>query len=191
MSDDDISNEPPGYPHALIDTPAEMIHEIALALELPHEVAKKYGYSLAEYKALESTGWFQRAVSQAREEQEANGLTLTTKMRIMAESMLVHTFHAAKASESVQNKLDVAKYLSKLADIEPKQNQPLQQTSGFNIVINIPDYGQADHKTITLEGSSHAEHASLDTPRPGYVRLPVFSEDLQNGLNDDGSNESY
>ena len=191
MSDDDTSSQPNGYPHALIDTPVEMIHEIAVGLELPHEVALRYGYSQSEYQTLEKTKWYQRALAQAREEQEANGLSLTTKMRIMAESMLVHTFHAAKASESVQNKLDVAKYLSKLADIEPKQNQQLAPTSGFNIVINIPDYGQSDSKTITLEGHANELSDSLDSPKPGYVRLPVYTDDLRDGLEEDGSIESF
>jgi len=181
MNEEDV---PTGYPHPLIDTPVQMIHEIAVGLEPPHEIAARYGYSASEYRTLATTKWYKRALAKAVEEQEAQGFTQQMKMRVMAETLLVHTYHAAKASDSVQNKLDVAKYLAKIADMEPKPNQQVTTDNGFNIIINIPDYGQATDKQITVEGLAR-DITTLDEPKPGYVRLPVYTDDLSNGIEDE------
>lgn len=190
MNEEDDDHRSPG-PHSnlMIDIPPGMIVEIATGLEPPHEIAARYGYSQDEYTTIQSMKWFQRALSSAIEEQHTNGWTLNMKMRVMAETMLVNTYHAARASESVQNKLDVAKYLSKLADLEPKPNQTAHSESGFNIIINIPDYGQTDKQTITLEGTAH-DPESFDHQKPGYIRLPVYVDDLADNLAVYDDNES-
>lgn len=56
-------------------------------------------------------------------------------------------------------KLEIIKTLTKIADLEPKANQLVQQGSGFSLVINLPAVGEQPGRTIEM---NKAETSSID-----------------------------
>lgn len=153
--------------------PPELIMELAMGVNDPFKVANKWGFSDKEYLQLHSYEWFNRAVKAQTAELEKAGFNFQMKMKMLAEDMLVHTYHAAKVSESVSVKLDVAKQLTKVAGLEPaaNANQNLNAPS-FSITISLPkQYVDKLHEkndrsipeTITLQ------HGPLDSVEDAIV----------------------
>jgi hypothetical protein len=126
--------------------PPEMLAEMASGFEDPVRVAARYGYDQAAYDTLTSQEWFVQAVEAKRAELRRSGWTFKAKAALMAEDMLEETYLAAKQSDSVGTKLEVAKYLTKIADLEPRTNAPVASGPGFSITINLPN-ASAAHTT--------------------------------------------
>lgn len=181
-----MSNDIEGPISPLIDVPAEMITDIAVGLEPAANIALRYGYGSREFESLQRQSWFVRKVGQAREDIEASGWTIKEKARMLAEALLVDAFRAAKNSDSVQNKLDVAKFAAKLGDLEPKPNagQLIGAAGGVNITITIPEYKSTSKKVVDITNyeDSTASQVPMPTDRPGYIKTPVFIEALSGGL---------
>jgi hypothetical protein len=189
--DDDADGGGRPRSRALVDTPPEMIQEIAVGLEAPHEVAYRYGYERADFDELSRTRWFMKAVGEAAERLEKSGWSVQAKAAMLAESMLVNAYHAARASDSVTNKLDVAKYLSKIGGLEPNPNQ-LNHTAdgGFSITINIPKYkddDESDSQKVSIDANAEdvtdmGSNVGALGPRPNYIKIPTYNEGIAAGL---------
>jgi hypothetical protein len=151
-----------------------MYGDLAAGIDDPYEVARRHGYSDEEYDTLQQQSWFTKAVASKRRELEANGFTFAAKMGMLAEDLLIQAYVAAKNSESVSHKLDVAKYLTKIADLEPKQTAP-GAGSGFSITINIPDRSQPG-QTLELTASDASLPAAA-LPESDYNDLRAGIED--------------
>lgn len=131
----------------------EMITEIAMDVENPVAIAQRFGYSQQEYLMLCAHPWFTRAVEEKREILKSEGMSFKTQMGSLAQDMLIQAWQAASASDSVQNKLDVAKYLTKVAGLEPQPNAlALAAGAGFSLVISLPPTATAAAQTIAMTG---------------------------------------
>lgn len=161
-----------------------MIEDMAMGLGDPISIAARYGYSSDDYLIMSTQPWFVRMVDDRRESLQAEGFSFTSKMSILAEELLVHTYRAALATESVAQKLDVAKYLSKLSGLEP---QPANGNTlsinggggaGFSITFNFA--GQKpmnvtgenpDMKTIEHTPTSELDELDGIPPLPTPARI--------------------
>lgn len=117
----------------------EMIIDVALGVKTQDQICSKYGLTDLELLKLYTQEWFNKAVSEKRAELESKGFNFTAKMKMLAEDMLLDAYHAAKLSDAVTPKLDVAKQLVKVAGLEPAPNNPANnQAPGFTINISLP-----------------------------------------------------
>ena len=162
--------------------PPEMLVELALGMEDPVTVARRHGYSEKDYETLAKQPWFLKVLSAKQQELADQGWTFRAKMAMLAEDLLVDVWMEAKSSESASFKLDAAKYLTKVADLEPK---PAQQSAGagggggFSIVINIPQLPPGFEDAYRSKGASEAkqEPPTIDIT-PNKPDTPKVLENL-------------
>lgn len=151
----------------------ELIYELAMGVGDPAAVAKKHGYSELELMQMHTYPWFNKALSDRRDELEKSGFDFRAKMKMLAEDMIIDVYQAAKLSNAVSSKLDVAKHLTKIAGLEPAVGaNPAAQGAGFSITINF----NGGRETVTLEANKNAEDAQIiEGSRPdfSYVAFPV------------------
>lgn len=149
-----------------------MLAEMASGYEDPARIAARYGYDQSAYDTLVSQEWFVQAIEAKRAELRRSGWTFKAKAALMAEDMLEETYLAAKQSDSVGTKLEVAKYLTKIADLEPRTNAVQQTGPGFSITINLP----------TQTSTVHTIHPTPETealgPPPAHLTFVPTNSDL-------------
>ena len=102
----------------------EMIASIALGMEDELIVASRHGLSVEQYKELAATPWFQLQVTAKRSEFAKNGVTFKAKSAWMA-------------GDSLGQKHEVLKTLSKLGGLEPKEEKQVHAGPGFSISIDL------------------------------------------------------
>lgn len=166
----------------------EMIAELAMGGHDPITIAEKYGYTHDDYIRFSTYAWFHRAVEAKRETLEAEGFTVQNKMAGLAEDLLMDAYEAAVKSDSVQNKLDVAKYLAKIGGLEPQPGAALVSGGGFQLTINIPPSNNSPTQhTIKLNAEEGEilpgedfEFPSQLPPPPEHVDTSYTSVDLAN-----------
>lgn len=132
--------------------PGEMLTEIAFGIEPPDTIAYRYGYEASDFEVLKTQDWFVRDLEMRKADLAATGWTFRKRMALMAEDLLCDVYQQAKTSGNPNLKLEAAKYLSKLADLEPKPLQPTLVGTGFSININMGE-------------PKHASHANRRSPR--------------------------
>jgi hypothetical protein len=125
-----------------------MLVEIAFGIEPPASIASRYGYDATSYAELEHQTWFQKALGEKQAELNSQGWNFKAKMGMLAEDLLTDAYVAAKAAESAAIKLEVAKYLTKVADLEPKQSLNVAPGGGFMININMGSSANAASKDV-------------------------------------------
>lgn len=147
-----------------LNVPAEMILDLALGINPHDKIAQKYGISEHELLKLHTQDWFNRQLNEQRTSLEKAGFDFKAKVRMLAEDMVVDAYHAAKKSDAVTPKLDVAKHLTKLAGLEPQTGPNAAQGSGpsFSISISLPkSYIDALHEKPAVEAIT-LKHGALD-----------------------------
>ena len=151
--------------------PPEFIMELAMGVTDPYKLAKKYDITEQEYLQLHTYPWFNKAVAHQKEQLEKAGFDFHAKMKMLAEDMLVHTYHAAKLSEAVGVKLDVAKHLTKVAGLEPAQGAANQQanTPSFSITISLPKQYVDSLHDKTIPQTVTLQHGPLDAVEDAVV----------------------
>lgn len=152
--------------------PPEMVVEIAFGLESPTDVALRFGYSPLEYQELCTQPWFRKQLDEKKAELASQGWTFRSKMGVLAEDLLTDVYVAAKVSESATVKLEVAKYLTKIADLEPKDKFQSTAGGGFMININLGEQQPVSHIIDMPKDVLADDAASLDElpPLPDYLR---------------------
>lgn len=168
---------------AALRVPPEMMTELALGMEDGVLVAQRHGFSAADFAALMGQPWFMKALQAKQDDLEANGFTFRAKMGLLAEDLLVDLWTVAKQSDSGSLKLDVAKLLAKLADLEPKNTQQIVAgNSGYQIVINIPDSysGGADQGGSSSRPGDGGIREAPNTP-PVIDITPAKAQELPTG----------
>lgn len=118
----------------------ELIWHVAAGLEDPQEVAKRYGYDEAKWSAIKDHKPFVLAVEAQRAEFEANGFTFRNKMRLVSSDLAERLYIAARSSDTTVGQLhEIFKTVTRLADLEPKQEKAALEASGpqFSISINL------------------------------------------------------
>lgn len=139
--------------------PPELFVELAFGIEPPTTVAARFGYTSTEYNALATQPWFQKALKSKQDELASQGWNFRSKMSMLAEDLLVDAYVTAKASDSGPFKLETAKYLTKVADLEPRQSQQVAAGPGFSISINLGNRN-ADSTNGVIDISSKDVSAS-------------------------------
>lgn len=92
---------------------------------------------------------FQRAVRSMRDEVREKGLTFRMKARVMADSLLKTSWqiiHSESTPPSVKSEL--IRSTVKWANLEPKNDTPLDSTNGARIIIQI---GGQERSLVGLE----------------------------------------
>jgi len=130
----------------------EMLTELALALEPPYTVAQRYGMTPSEYDLVEASPAFRAHVENRRTELENDGYDLKSRVKLMAEQLLIESFKDAVATGNIAHRLEVTKYFTKLAELEPKPGAVASSNNGMMIQINIPNAPEP----ITISSSSQA-----------------------------------
>jgi hypothetical protein len=168
-----------------------MILDLALGIHPHDKIAQKYGITEHDLLKLHTQPWFNRELGNKREELERAGFDFKAKVKFLAEDMVIDTYIAAKKSEAVGAKLDVAKHLTKLAGLEP--NPALAAAQGaptFSINISLPkSYIDSLHdkpavQEITLKHGvlDHVEDAvvvdELVGDGPAHVAAATANKDL-------------
>jgi len=131
----------------------EMVAELALGVDPPVDVAAKYGFELKDFLQLQAQPWFAEAVYRERERQQKEGITFQSKAKMMAEEMWVDLYKEAKSNLlKPELKVDVAKQLTEVAGMKPKN--PVTQTGpagpAFTVNITIPSEMRPPHReTLT------------------------------------------
>ena len=163
--------------------PPELFIELAFGIEPPTTVAARFGYSTAEYNALSTQPWFQRALKSKQDELASQGWNFRSKMSMLAEDLLVDAYVTAKASDSGPFKLETAKYLTKVADLEPRQSQQAITGPGFSISINLgsnPSIQTQNVIDVTSKDVSATHPGSPDElpliPDYGVASFPLTRE---------------
>lgn len=154
--------------------PPQLYTDIAMGLKPSAEVFIDHGYTADDYMKASTMAWFRRACEAAKARLESEGFTFKNKMSALAEDLLVDAWRAAKVTTNLEDKLDVAKYLSKVAGLEPVNGQVGAGGGGFSVTINIPSpTGKTEPLTITA-----TTEAELSAPPAHIAVLENRNEDL-------------
>jgi hypothetical protein len=126
------------------DIPEELVWHIAAGLEDANDIARRFGYTGANWKRLKNHGPFKLAVETLRAEFDTSGFTFKQKMRLMAGDLAERVFMSAKTQEAtVGQVIEIFKTFAKLADLEPKVDKSVAVDAGtkFSVSINLGGQG--------------------------------------------------
>ena len=165
------------------DVPAELIAAVAMGLEEPNLLALRFGLDEDQWKLLSTWPPFIAAVESKKAEFTKSGLTARLKFAILAEDLWEDVYRLARTDEvTFMQKLEAAKALAKLGDLEPKQTQQTQTGGGFSVTINLPAPGSGpEYKPAILsKDETPVEQMTLSFNAPvdadGVLDLPDLSE---------------
>jgi hypothetical protein len=162
MADD--APDPSGFSLILHYSP-EMVAELALGADHPHEIAERYGVDPVDYEHLASLDWFQRLVVQKRTEFHDTGVMFTAKAGMMAEALLTRLFQQSMAGTiAAPLTVEVAKQLTDIGRLKP---QPINTSPGSG--------GGAFQINIQVGGTDVVSH----DPHAGLVAAPVAASSAQ------------
>jgi hypothetical protein len=132
---------PQRYTSPLFTVPPQVLMEIASGIEEPTEIAKRWGLKPDQLDAVLKTPAIKHQIEAKRSELKATGATFRMKAEVLAEELMVDIYHEAMHPDAPRGfKLEVVKWLTKIADREPKQSANIigGGLSGFSLQINIP-----------------------------------------------------
>lgn len=167
----DIPDEPLEYqwrPKAMVQIPAEMVVAIAQGLEDPADVAERFGFTGKRWEQLQEYPPFKAAVAGKIAELEKSGWVFRQKAAMGAEMVMEQVIVQAMSNDvSLVQKLETLKTLSKLGNLEPKEEKQAQVGTGFQIQINLGDHsvslGHGQPQTVDITPSKLAIDV-LDIP---------------------------
>jgi hypothetical protein len=140
MADDALAPfDPNGFSLILHYSP-EMVAELAMGAEHPHEIAERYGVDAVDYEHLAAQEWFGRLVAQKRHEFHDTGMLFIAKAGMMAEALLTRLFQQSMAgSIPAPLTVEVAKQLTDIGRLKPQplNTQPGVAGNGFAINIQV------------------------------------------------------
>lgn len=170
---------------SILDLKPEIYRDIAAGVIPPAEVFVQHGLTVEDYMKAATYPHFHKEVARQQAELEADGWTPKARMNRLAEMLLVNAAAAALKSDSVQNKLDVGKYLAKISGLEPQPGNVLAGGGGFSVVFNF-----SGQKPITIEATPDSAPTLIDsdmwpTEPPAHVQeLSSDNTDLSEGIDD-------
>ncbi len=182
----------------LTQLPAEMMVKIAMGMDSPIAIAAEFGFTSDEFLKMSTQPWFFKQIDDTKQRLEAEGFTFKNKMAALAEDLLIDAYQHARRSVDVSAKLDVAKYISKVAGLEPVTGQAVGAGGGFSLVINIPPshgHGGAP-QTITVDATPTTTTTTANTdqiedlseaPTQNLIALPTMQVNGELSYDDAGS----
>lgn len=174
----------PHTPNPALYLSPEMVAELALGQDPPLQIAQKYGFSPAEFEALQAQAWFGEAVYRKRDQLQAEGVTFAAKAGMMAEEMWQDIYAMSKTTDMrMEHRIDAAKNLTDIAGLKPKGQAIGTGGPSFTINIQLPD-NPAPPNPRMIGGHSEADKAPVLTvdfkpvddfpkPPPG-LKIPDF-----------------
>ena len=133
---DDFENVPVYKP--ALSASQELILHCAMGLEEPEVLAERFGITGESWEKLKAYRPFWIAVEKQKAELEASGLTFKLKAKALTEDVFEEAYKAARSTDAtLLQKLEFIKLGAKLADMEPRSNQPVASGPGFSIKINF------------------------------------------------------
>lgn len=121
---------------SLIGFPPTLPLELALQETPRNELLVAYGYDAATWNALRNNPIFQKAVIDATEMLQREGMTFRAKARMQAEELLQTSWHLIHNKDTPPAvKADLIKSTWKVAGLEPKET--LAATTPLQININL------------------------------------------------------
>ena len=164
----------------LRDIPSDLIASVAMGLEEPELLALRFGLSADEWKLLSKWPPFVAAVEAKKAEFMKAGITARLKFAILAEDLWEDVYRLARTSEvTFMQKLEAAKALAKLGDLEPKNAAPVATGNGFSVTINIPANpgGAPEYKPAILSKDvEDVEEIKINFSDDDKLSLPDLSE---------------
>jgi hypothetical protein len=175
----EISDEPLEYgwsPKTQFTFPQEMVNIIAQGLEEPADVAARFSISPQTWEKLSTWKPFLDAVAAQKAELEKSGFVFQTKVRWMASDLTEDLYIKARHPDAtIGQKLETAKYLAKIAGLEPKEAAGAGAGEGFSVSINI----NGTNTTISGGASRTADAETVETsPQGGYYIAPLIDPGL-------------
>lgn len=141
--------------HPVLDVPLQLIAEAAIGTSSLDEICARYNYSPEQTEQLRNDPGFKVRVSRAEQELAKEGVTTKMRARHVVDDMISEVWIQGKdPSVGLGMKLEIIKTLTKIADLEPKANQLVQQGSGFSLVINLPQIGDQPGRTIEAKATN-------------------------------------
>ena len=148
----------------LRSVPPAMIQDLATGVEEPIDIARRYGYTDAEWEELEKDKWLNREVDFAIAERAKSGKTFTTKAKMMSEMLLENVYECALGDNvPAKDKAAVLTVLAKLGNLEPEKKQQTETGPGFSITITVPEF--REEETAKAEAVEEApQDVVIDIP---------------------------
>ena len=173
----------------LTQLPAEMMVKIAMGMDSPAAIAAEFGFTSDQFLKMSTQPWFFKQIDDTKQRLEAEGFTFKNKMAALAEDLLIDAYQHARRSVDVSAKLDVAKYISKVAGLEPVTGQAAGMGSGFSLVINIPpSHSDTAPQTITIDAVPNTLAEDLpEAPTQNLIALPTMQVNGELSYDDAGS----
>lgn len=139
----EIPDEPLEYqwrPKAMAEIPAELVVSLAQGLHTEAELAARFGFTPEHLQRLLEYPPFRTAVATKRAELEKSGWVFRQKAAMQAEMLMDQVFVNAMSNDvGLMQKLETLKYLSKMGNLEPKEDKNTSAGPGFQISINLGD----------------------------------------------------
>lgn len=167
--------------HPIFTLDPKFIFELASGIEEPAHVAKRYHYTEEAWQSLQQDESFRKVVEAKRTELQKSGYTFRLKAALAAEDLLDEVYLGAKSPDaSLSAKLESFKYLTKIANLEPKEDKNAVSGPSFSIKIDLGDNSITINNSpaATTQGENIIEmDDELPTP-PAYLQnlLPMTNE---------------
>ena len=140
--------------HPIFTLDPKFIFELASGIEEPAHVAKRYHYTEEAWQSLQQDESFKKVVEAKRTELQKSGYTFRLKAALAAEDLLDEVYLGAKSPDaSLSAKLESFKYLTKIANLEPKEDKNAISGPAFSIKIDLGD------NSITINQNAAPPHA--------------------------------
>jgi len=149
-------------------TADQTLRELALAIARnqvgamrpTHEVIAGEGITQSEYALISQNPQFQRYVDAYCNELRDNGFSFAAKAKILAEDLLVTSYHMARDPDvPAAVRAKIHENFVEWADLKPKKDQNTVSGPGFSITINLPATEQKPAETIILEAEPEPKEA--------------------------------
>lgn len=187
----------PLTPSLVLWFPPELVVELALGADHPHEIAQRYDVPVEDYEQLAAQPWFEEMVARKRVEFHDNGLLFQAKAAMMAEALLTRLFQSSMGGKlAPPMMIEVSKQLVDIGRLKPQPGLlPAASGPGFQINIQIND---AHRTPVATSPSAHTSGQVIDlvpevkvdfdpvpaplrTPPPyiSNLKMPNFDGDLR------------
>lgn len=135
----------------LVDIPSELIIELAVGIGKFDDICRNHGYSTSQIEFLRDSPVLQRRVAATESELTRDGVTHKFRSSYVSDVALkVMHQRLLDPATSTGQVIDIYKETVKTADLLPKNNQVVQQGSGFSLIINLPAVGDQPGRTIEM-----------------------------------------
>ncbi len=137
--------------------------ELALALEPIPDILTRYNVSEKEFEKLKKLPAFMQRVVDYRVEIKEKGLTFREKARIMAEDLLGTAYEMVHHPTTPANvKSDLIKFVTKVADLEPKPNPTAEQQYLPQIAASLKQLSDTELAVRVMEIVQKRQPQTID-----------------------------